>query len=445
MRRRLALALTLLVAGAGTALPAQQAAPIQRVPADLSATYLAFGAREGDGLLYEAAGGAAKPRIALVFAHPSNNNLNDPVAREMARRGYRVLTLNRSGGDERLDAIAPLIARGVTWLRTLPGVERVVLVGHSGGGPLMAFYQNVAEQGPGACSGPEKILPCRTEGLKDLARADGIVLLDPTLGAFHQMTSIDPAVTADGRDPSVDMFDPANGYDAATGKAAYAPDFRRRYLAAQAARGAVLTRSALDRLRAVEAGQGQFSDDEPMMVRGIGVHAFGARLYQPDTRLLARTHRPHLLLRADGSTSEGVVQSLRAPGGQDVRAALSTLRLMGSNTTVRTFLAQAAIRTGPDYAIDADSITGVDWRSAFSSAPANAQGITVPALVMTMSCHYLLVSGEIIFDSLASRDKSFAAVEGATHVFTPCRPGYGDTVKRTFDHVDAWLLKPGRF
>ncbi|MCP3729863.1 alpha/beta hydrolase [Sphingomonas sp. MG17] len=421
------------------------AAQVQRVPAELRTSYLAFGARDGEGMLYESAMGASKPRVALVFAHPTNNNFNDPVARELAKRGYRVLTLNRPGGDERLDAIAPLVGRGVAWLRTLPGVEKVVLVGHSGGGPLMAFYQNVAENGPAACSGPEKIITCRVEGLKALPKADGIALLDPTLGAYHQMTSIDPAAGETRRDTTVDMFDAANGYDAATGKAAYSPDFRKRYLAAQATRGVSLTQAALARLKAIEAGQGRFSDDEPFAVRGIGVHAFGARLYQPDTALLARTARPHLLLRADGTQGEGIVPSVRAPMGQDVRRALTTLAQMGANSTVRTFLAQAAIRTGPDYAITADSITGVDWASAFTSAPANARGITVPALVLTMSCHYLLVSGELTFDALASRDKSYAAVEGATHLFTPCRPQYGDTVKRSFDFVDSWLSKPGRF
>jgi len=36
-------------------------------------------------------------------------------------------------------------------------------------------------------------------------------------------------------------------------------------------------------------------------------------------------------------------------------------------------------------------------------------------------------------------------VEGATHNFTACRPEYGDTMARTFDYLDAWLMQPGRF
>lgn len=118
---------------------------------------------------------------------------------------------------------------------------------------------------------------------------------------------------------------------------------------------------------------------------------------------------------------------------------------MSQNLTVRDFLAHSAIRTKPDYAITADDITGVDWASATTSTPANAEGITVPALVQANSCHYLIVPDEIIFNHLASKDKTLAFVEGAVHGFTPCKPEYGDTVKRAFDNVDNWLSKPGRF
>jgi hypothetical protein len=50
-----------------------------------------------------------------------------------------------------------------------------------------------------------------------------------------------------------------------------------------------------------------------------------------------------------------------------------------------------------------------------------------------------------MFDHLAAKDKTFAAVEGALHNFTPCKPEFGDTKKRAFDFMDSWLSKPGRF
>ena len=87
----------------------------------------------------------------------------------------------------------------------------------------------------------------------------------------------------------------------------------------------------------------------------------------------------------------------------------------------------------------------MDWRSAYDSAPGNAYGIAAPTLVLAMGCHYLMVPAELIYDRLASKDKTYAAVEGATHGFSPCKPEYGDTMKRTFDFVDEWLSKDGRF
>ena len=118
---------------------------------------------------------------------------------------------------------------------------------------------------------------------------------------------------------------------------------------------------------------------------------------------------------------------------------------MAQNTTVREFLAQSAIRIGKDFAFTEDDIVGVDWKSAMNSTPGNAEGITVPTLVMAMTCHYLMVPDEIIYDHLAAKDKELVMVEGATHGFAPCRPEFGDTARRTFDYVDTWLKQPGRF
>ena len=49
------------------------------------------------------------------------------------------------------------------------------------------------------------------------------------------------------------------------------------------------------------------------------------------------------------------------------------------------------------------------------------------------------------YGRLHSASLKLVAVEGALHGFTPCKPEYGDTLKRAFDFVDNWLSKPGRF
>lgn len=411
-------------------------------------TYIELG-NDGEGLLFEPAADGPKERIAMVFSHPNRNTFGEPLGPEMASRGYRVLMVNYRGDADSPEGLPeeylPSMSKAIAYLRSLPGTERVVLVGHSGGAHLSSLYENVAEHGPSACQGPEKIYPCDGKELDGLEKPDGLILLDPTIGAGHQMSAVDPAVREHGRDRSLDMFSASNGYDRAAKRANYSQSFAKHFYHAQAARNASIVDRALERLHLISKGKGDFANDEPYVIRGIGVRSSGARLYQTDTSFVSHTKKPHLLLRADGTETEEIVTSVRPPMGQNVVDALDDLDVMNDETTIRRFLAGSAIRTTADYAITADDIVGVNWNSAYNSTPANAEGVSVPALVLTMTCHYLVVPGEIIFDRLGSKDKTYAAVEGATHVFKACKPEYGDTVKHTFDFVDAWLAKEGRF
>ena len=231
-------------------------------------------------------------------------------------------------------------------------------------------------------------------------------MLDATLGAFHQMSAVDPAVDGGKRDSSLNMFTAANGYDMTAKSAKYSDEFAQRLYAAQSARNKSIVDNALARLNAIKQGKGQFSDDEPLVIRGMGENAAGARLYQPDTSFAAHTKKPHRLLKADGTQPEMMVSSVRPPLGQQAAGALNTLHVMSQDTTVRQFLTHSAVRTKPDFAITADDIVGVDCASATTSTPANAEGITVPALVLSMTCHHLVVPDEIVFDHLGSKDKT---------------------------------------
>ena len=426
----------------------KRAPPIGPVQSERFHTqYVRLGSNNAEGLLYEPVNPILKARIAIVYSFPDDNNFNSPPGRELASRGYRVLMVNYHGVDEGPEAYAPSISHGIEYVRSLPGVERVVIIGHSGGGHLMSFYENVAEHGAAACQGPKLIYSCKGDRLKGLAKPDGIILLDPALGALHRMSSMDPAVNEKDRkrNAAVDMYLPANGYDVTAKRATYSPEFAKRFYAAQAARNDRLVQHALERLHAIEQGTAQYSDDEPFVVPGMSSHPAGARLYQPDLTLVAHTKKPHVLLKADGTSPEMVIPSVRPPTGMQFADQLNSLSVMSENVTVRRFLANDAIRTKPGYGFTTDDIVGVEWESSMNSTPGAAEGITVPALVMVMSCHYLVVPGEIIFDHLAAKDKTIVAVEGALHEFNACKPEYGDTVKRTFDFVDSWISRAGRF
>lgn len=153
------------------------------------------------GVLYEPVSLGPKSQIAVFAMHSAADYTAFSACLELAKRGYRVLCANNStsksgafdeGGLDRvmLDAKA-----GVAWLRTVPGVQKIVLWGHSGGATVMTAYQMVAEGGAKACQGREKIWQC-SESLAGLPPADGIVLADPNWGlATMSLFSIDPAVS----------------------------------------------------------------------------------------------------------------------------------------------------------------------------------------------------------------------------------------------------------
>ena len=410
------------------------------------------------GLLYEPATPGPKSAIAVFAMHSEVDYLQFSACAELSKRGYRVLCANnstRKGGgvdsDLNIDSILLDAKLAVTWLRRYPGVRKVVLLGHSGGGTLMAAYQSIAESGVVACQGPEKIIKCPAS-LAGLPPADGLMLLDSNYGLGAMMLfSLDPAVsdetTGQKLDASLDLFNPKNGFDPQGSH--YSADFIRRFQTAVGKRNTRLVQTALDRLAKIEAGQGRFSDDEPLVVPGGDYLGFNNRLFTQDTGLLAHTHKAWPLLRADGSTVIQIVPTVRVPENLTSNTAL--LRKGALRTTVRGFLRTLAVRVHDDFGFDADSIHGVDWSSSYALPAGSVRTVTVPLLTLGMTGHWEYLAAEIIFENAKSADKSIAFVEGATHVFSTCAacektPGqFGDTLKTTYDYVDRWLSKPGRF
>jgi pimeloyl-ACP methyl ester carboxylesterase len=194
-------------------------------------------------------------KAAAVVIHPTSNFMGHYLLKPLAERGVAALGLNTRyvGNDESLifeRAIQDLGA-GVKWLRT-QGFERVLLIGNSGGGALVTLYQAQAEHldiDRTPAGDPIDLVP------DDLPAAQALVLTAAHLGRARLMERwIDPAVVDENdllaTDPSLDMFDPANGPP-------YLPDFLTRYRAAQTARLDRLesrTRAELRELRSRAGG-----------------------------------------------------------------------------------------------------------------------------------------------------------------------------------------------
>ena len=181
--------------------------------------------------------GGDTPRTALVATHYNVDFAEHYLAEPMAERGFGFLGWNtRYRGNEAyflLEHAVLDIGVGVRWLRE-QGVERLVLLGNSGGGSLMAAYQSQA-----------------VEPASELPAADLYISLNAHLGRPDVMTAwMDPSVVDErdplSRDPSLDMYDPANGPP-------YAPEFVERYRAAQVARNHRITAWAKDELARLQA------------------------------------------------------------------------------------------------------------------------------------------------------------------------------------------------
>jgi hypothetical protein len=269
------------------------------------------------------------------------------------------------------------------------------------------------------------------------------------------MTYTDPALIKeqqpDLRDSRVDMFDPANGYNPTTNSATYTDKFRKAFLAGQSKRHNKLIDEALEELSDITSGQrNAYPDDMPFVVPGSN----GARLWQPDTRLLRCSQAAYLLLTNANPTGEGPKQicSVRLPAGNLDALTFDSV----TSVSVRIWLGAHSVRTTKDYNQTPDDITGIVYESSNTSTPTNIEGITKPLLIVVMGAHYFMRPDEIILaHATRTNDKEMVAVEGANHGFTPCtacavaqglpQTAYGDTVKRLFDYVDGWLGKPGRF
>jgi hypothetical protein len=132
------------------------------------------------------------------------------------------------------------VAAAIAHLRDR-GFRKIVLLGNSGGGALYSFYQAQAATLPGqrlrdTAAGD----PCDLNAM-NLPPADGLVQLATHLGQGKLMLSIiDPSVVDENDplsiDPSLDMYDAANGFRPLPEPSKYSAEFLARYTAAQSAR-----------------------------------------------------------------------------------------------------------------------------------------------------------------------------------------------------------------
>lgn len=404
--------------------------------------FVQFDANQLVGALHHPAGAEAS-NVAFLVAHRTSNFMNHISATELSARGYTVLGLNpQSINNEAAvdwDTIALDVREGVRYLRGLDGIDTVVLIAHSGGGPTMSYYQAVAEKGVGYCQGDNKILPCSSETLEGFTpedAGDAIIFLDAHPGnSINGLRSLNGAVTDEAKpfelDPALDPFSVENGFNP-DGQSTYSAEFVDRYSRAQSSRMNRLIDKALSVRAAMEAGTHLPKDDDAFVY-----YRNNGRLSDFSSGVHGSTAAPQKLLMNDGSIVTEVVTTVRPALVNRARQDAS-FSSGGNALTLTSFLGANAIRS--EHALD-----GIDWCSSNNSVICAVREISVPLLAVAAQGHYFIRDGEMIIENAVSTDKEFVVVEGMNHGLEACKPcaeasgaDYSNATRNLFDHIASW-------
>lgn len=285
----------------------------------------------------------------------------------MAARGFGFLGWNtRFRGAEPyflLDHALAEIAVGITWLRGR-GIERVVLLGNSGGGSLMSAYHSQSRQPNIRPARGRQVIPAAL----DLPVADLFVFLAAHPGRPEILTDwLDPSVVDESdptsRDPLLDMYDPRNGPP-------YSDEFIAQYRAAQRDRNDRLTDWCIERL-------------DQLHTAGIGDQLFVMRRTWADPRFVDSTIDP-----SERSTPRCYLG--------DPKRANDGVFGIGTVSTLRTWLNMWSMR-------ESDCRGGPHLRR-----------LDLPTLLVQPDADNGVFPSQAaeIFDEIAAPDKTFATMPG---------------------------------
>jgi hypothetical protein len=391
------------------------------------------------------------PHVGILVMHRTVNFLSTTACTQLSSRGFLVLCANPSSDNN--EAVVnwentPLeVRRGVNFLKSQPGITKVLLWAHSGGGPLMTFYQAVAETGPSYCQGPNKLLECGND-LVNLIKADGIILADAHPGnpVVGNLRNVHPGVFNENRPdrvhPKLDPFDPENGFNP-NGSSTYSEQFKEDYFKAQAERMNKLIDIALSKVRLIEEGKYRYPDNDSFLIpksgSGFGSAAGSAGLHTLDVNVLCCTLNPQKFLKNDGTIVTQVVRSVRVAAPENAEGDKRFLE--GTKIlTLRSFLGANAIRA--THSMDYNQI---DWCSTNNSTVCALDHISIPMLIAGMGAHYFIRDAEFFYERAKTVDKDLIVIEGATHGFGRCIPceqtpgQYSNATRNFFDYVRDWI------
>lgn len=382
-----------------------------------------------EGMLYSIP--SKKPRTVVVTMHPNDDRQRHYMLRPAAERGFAGYGMkSRWAGEHGIHEEMLLdIAAAVRYLKKERGFERVVFTGQSGGGSLFAFYQSQAETAP-----PNRYRETPAGDPPDLNEhemipGDGIVILNANEGeGLHLTHHLDPSVLDENDpfniDPTLDMYNPANGFRVPPEVSRYSPEFTKRFREAQWARAERLTEKARGYIR------------QRNLYRSL-MKAPGFEKLPLEQRLEIERRSEHL----------PVMVLYRSEADLDYTDQITrpTDREYGSNRTRRpdVFNLEPEARTRtirPDAFLS--TMSGPASRARLHD---NIKKVTVPTLVLTGTADRgtYVWEQEKTLASSGAKDKTIVKIEGADHAWNPSGPKAGDGKQkdRMLDALFSWMDK----
>lgn len=308
------------------------------------------------------------PEIVFMLAHYSGDFSEHYLASPLASRGFGVLgyaTRYRAMPEGFiLERALDDIAAGTKWLTENTTMRKLILIGNSGGGSLMAAFQAMAESD------------------SSVRGADAFIFLNAHPGRPDILTDwLDPSVIDENdptkRDSSLDMYNPVNGPP-------YSTEFQQEYRKAQRERNNRIT---------------AWAKAERTRLNEVGVEDRMFTVYRTSADLRF----------TDPSIDPSDRPSPACLSGSDPEQANRGLGYLARATTLETFLSMWSLG---------------ESKSRFE---VHAAAFSLPTLVI-QSTHDVSVFPSMatsIYSMIASKEKEFRWVPGA-HYFEDSHENLGN-------------------
>lgn len=374
-----------------------------------------------------------KPRVAVVCMHPRVDFTRHYTFPRLLAAGIGCLGANTRNPNNDTDTIHEDIildvAACVRFLKGHRGVEKVILVGNSGGGSLNAFFQAQARK-------PAKDRLLTTPGglltklqTADMVPADGLVYLSAHRGEGHIMNQcIDPSVVDEhaplATDVSLDMYASENGFRPPPQWSEYSAEFVTRYRAAQIARVRRIDAIAREHIGDVERAKELSASEAFKKWPAARQQDVERRKHFQQVMVIHRT------MANLNYTDNKLDPSPREYGGLlSERPDLMNMQLLGFG---RIATPHAWLSTWSGVSSHGDLVD-------------NVRQIDEPTLVVNAGRDreiYPNTDAKPIFDAVASKDKTFLELPNARHYF---EPDFGQKdapdVEALMDRVVPWMAE----